>query len=89
MARKEESMAEQVEYLREMGKWFSYATWLAWVECALVIGIALYWFGDLIPHWSIYALIVLFYALFSRVIWLAARTLRVIVYIFDELRLVV
>ncbi len=63
--------------------------WLVWVEFALGVGLGLTVLSEYVDHWSVFVVFLLLYAFLSACLFLASWTLKVVVYIFDELRLVV
>jgi hypothetical protein len=89
MAGQDETITAQVGELKYLGKIFTKLVWLSWVECALLVVLGLTFFSEYVPHWGLYLLVIVFYAFASTIFFLISRTIRVVVYIFDELRLVV
>jgi len=53
------------------------------------VGLGLTVFIEYVDHWGVFVVLFLFYALVSACLFLASWTLKVVVYIFDELRFVV
>ena len=89
MTDRDESIAHQVKLLRKAGNCFSILGWLVWVEFAVGVGLGVTLFSDYVQHWSVFLVLFVIYAVVSGCLFLAGWALRVIVYIFDELRLVV
>ena len=89
MTTRDESIAHQVGQLKRASGFFSVLAWLVWLEFAAVVGLGVTFFSDYVQHWSVFLVAFLFYAIVSACLFLAGRTLRVVVYIFDELRLVI
>ena len=89
MSTRDESIARQVEQLKRAGGLFSILAWLVWVEFALGVVLGLTLFSDYVEHWGVFIVAFFLYAVGSACLFLAGWTLRVIVYIFEELRLVV
>ena len=89
MSDREESIASQVARLKKVGGLFSILAWLVWVEFALGVVLGLTLFSDYVEHWGVFIVAFFLYAVGSACLFLAAWTLRVIVYLFEELRLVV
>jgi hypothetical protein len=89
MATREESIAHHVGLLKKASAVFTVLAWLVWVEFAVGVGVGITYFSDYIEIWSVVLVAFLFYAFVSACLYLAGWTLRVVVYIFDELRLVI
>ena len=89
MATRAESIAHQVGRLKKASGFFSILGWLVWLEFAVAVGLGATLFSDYIQHWGVFLVAFLFYAFVSACLFLAGWTLRVVVYIFDELRLVI
>ena len=89
MSTRDESIAFQVNQLKRAGAFFSFLAWLVWVEFAVGAGLGLTVFSDHVEHWGVFIVAFFLYAIVSACLFLAGWTLRVIVYIFEELRLVV
>ena len=89
MSAREQSIASQVKRLKTAGRCFSILGWLVWVEFAVGVGLGVTLFSDYIQHWSVFLVLFFIYAIVSACLLVAGWALRVIVYIFDELRLVV
>jgi hypothetical protein len=89
MATQDESIAYQVGRLKKASGFFSILAWLVWVEFAVAVGLGVTLFSDYVQHWSVFLIAFLFYGFVSTCLFLAGWTLRVVVYIFDELRLVI
>jgi hypothetical protein len=89
MSTRDETIARHVENLRDASGLFYWVGWLAWVEYALGVGLCLLFFSDYIPHWGVYVVAFLAYAVLSACAFIASWVTRVVVYLFEELRLVV
>ncbi len=89
MSTREESIARHVRRLKKASTVFLILAWLVWAEFALGVGLGLTVLSDYVDHWSVFLVLFLFYAFVSACLFLASWTLRVVVYLFDELRLVV
>lgn len=89
MTARAESIAIHVKRLQKASVVFLVLAWLVWAEFALGVGLGLTVFGEYVQHWSAFVVLFLAYAFLSGCLFLASWTLKVVVYIFDELRLVV
>jgi hypothetical protein len=89
MSTRDESIAIYVKRLKTAGAVFFILAWLVWVDFIGAIGLGLTVLNDYVPHWGVFLVIFFIYACLSACLFLASWTLKVIVYIFDELRLVV
>lgn len=89
MSTRDETIARHVENLKYASSTFYWVGWLAWVEYALGVGLCVWLFSDYIPHWGVYVVAFFAYALISACMFIAAWVTRVVVYLFEELRLVV
>jgi hypothetical protein len=89
MAARAESIAIHVKRLQTASGVFLVLAWLVWVEFALGVALGLTLFSDYVQHWSAFLVFFLAYAILSACLFLASWTLKVVVYVFDELRLVV
>ena len=89
MSTRDESIAIYVKRLKTVSGLFFLLAWLVWVDLigAIVLGLTI--LSDYVPHWGVFLVLVFIYACLSACLFLASWTLKVIVYIFDELRLVV
>ena len=84
----EESITKRVEQLRKASTVFLILAWLVWVEFAAGVGLGITILSDYVPHWSLFLVFFLAYAFLSVCLFLVSWTLKVLVFIFDELRLV-
>ncbi len=84
-----ESIARHVGHLRKASGVFLVLAWLVWAEFALGVGIGLTVLSDYVGHWSVFIVFFFAYAFLSACLFLASWALKVLVYIFEELRLVV
>jgi hypothetical protein len=89
MSTRDESIARHVNGLRKASTFFFVLGWLVWVEFALGVALGLTLFSEYVDHWSAFLVLFLLYAFVSACLFVASWTLKVVVYIFDELRLVV
>jgi hypothetical protein len=89
MSARVESVAIHVKRLEKASALFLILAWLVWAEFALGLGLGLTVFSEHVPHWSAFLVLFLAYGFLSACLFLASWTLKVVVYIFDELRLVV
>jgi hypothetical protein len=89
MSTRDESIARQVKRLKRASGFFLILAWLVWAEFALGVGLGLTLFSDYVQHWGVFLVAFLIYAFLSACLFLASWALKVIVYLFDELRLVV
>ena len=89
MSTRDESIARQVKRLEKASAVFLILAWLVWVEFALSVGLGLTVLNEYVDHWGVFLVLFLLYAFLSACLFLASWTLKVVVYIFDELRLVV
>ena len=89
MATQEGSIAHQVGLLKRASVFLSILAWLVWVELAVAVGLGFTLLSDYVQHWSVFLVAFLAYAFVSACLFLAGWTLRVVVHIFDELRLVI
>jgi hypothetical protein len=89
MPTRDESIARQVERLKKASVFFLILGWLVWVEFGLGVGLGLTLLSYYVPHWSVFIVLFFAYAIVSACLFLASWALKVLVYIFDELRLVV
>jgi hypothetical protein len=89
MTTRDKSIAQQVGRLKKASGFFSVLAYLVWLEFAVAVGLGATFFSDYVQHWSVFLVAFLFYAFVSACLFLAGWTLRVVVYIFDELRLVI
>ena len=89
MTTRDESIAIHVNRLKKARAFFLVLAGLVWVEFVLGVGLGLTVFSDYVPHWGVFLVVFLIYAALSACLFVAGWTLNVIVYIFDELRLVV
>ncbi len=89
MSIRDETIASNVKRLKKASGFFSILGWLVWVEFTLGVGLGLTVFSDYVPHWSVFLVLFFAYAFLSACLFLASWTFKVVVYIFDELRLVV
>lgn len=89
MSTRDESIARQVERLKKASVFFLILAWLVWAEFAVGVGLGLTLLSDYVSHWSVFLVLFFVYAFLSVCLFLASWTLKVLVYIFDELRLVV
>ena len=89
MSTRDESIARQVKRLEKASAVFLIAAWLVWVEFALGVGLGLTVLNEYVDHWGVFLVLFLLYAFLSACLFLASWTLKAVVYIFDELRLVV
>jgi Ni/Fe-hydrogenase subunit HybB-like protein len=89
MSTRDESIARHVKQLKKASVVCLVLAWLVWVEFALGVGLGLTVLSEYVDHWGVFVVFFLLYAFLSACLFLASWTLKVIVYIFDELRLVV
>ncbi len=89
MSTRDESIARQVGQLKKVSVFFLILGWLVWVEFAFGVGLGLTVFSDYVLHWGVFLVFFFAYAFLSACLFLASWALKVLVYIFDELRLVV
>jgi len=89
MSARAQTTAVHVKRLEKASTLFLILAWLVWAEFALGLGLGLTVFSDYVQHWSVFLVLFLAYAVLSACLFLASWTLKVVVYIFDELRLVV
>jgi hypothetical protein len=89
MSTRDESIARQVKRLKKASAFFLVLAWLVWIEFALGVGLGLTVLSEYVDHWGVFLVLFLLYAFLSACLFLASWTLKVVVYIFDELRLVV
>jgi hypothetical protein len=85
----DESIARHVEKLRKASVFFLFLGWLVWVEFALGVGLGLTVLSDYELHRGVFVVFFFAYALMSVCFFVASWALKVLVYIFDEMRLVV
>jgi hypothetical protein len=86
---RDEAISRQVERLKKASFFFLVLGWLVWVEFAFGVGLGVTLLSEYVPHWGVYFVLFLAYAFLSACMFLASWTLKVLVYIFDEMRLVV
>ncbi len=84
-----ESIARHVGRLKKASVIFLVLAWLVWAEFALGVGIGLTVLSDYVAHWSVFLVLFLAYAFLSACLFVASWSLKVLVYIFEELKLVV
>ncbi len=84
-----ESIARHVGRLKKASLIFLVLAWLVWAEFALGVGVGLTVLSDYVAHWSVFLVLFFAYAFLSVCLFVASWALKVVVYIFDELRLVV
>jgi len=89
MSTRDESIAKQVGRLKKASLVFLVLGWLVWAEFALGVGFGVTLFSEYVPHWGVFLVLFFAYAFLSACLFLASWALKVLVYIFDELRLVV
>lgn len=89
MSTRNEPIASYVKRLKTAGGFFFILAWLVWVDFIGAVGLGLTILSDYVPHWSVFLVLLFIYACLSACLFLASWALKVIVYIFDELRLVV
>ena len=89
MSTRDESIALHVNRLKKARGFFLVLAWLVWVEFVLGVGLGLTVFSDYVPHWGVFLVLFFAYAFLSVCLFVASWALKVVVYIFDELRLVV
>ena len=88
MSTRDESIARHVGRLKKASTFFLVLAWLVWAEFALGVGLGLTLLSEYVDHGGVLLVLCLFYAFVSACLFLASWTLKVVVYIFDELRLV-
>ncbi len=84
-----ESIARHVGRLKKASVVFLVLAWLVWAEFALGVGIGLTMLSDYVAHWSVFLVLFLAYAILSSCLFVASWALKVLVYIFEEMKLVV
>jgi len=89
MSTRDESIARHVGRLKKASGFMLILAWLVWAEFALGVGLGLTLLSEYVAHWSVFVVLFFAYAILSTCLFLASWALNVIVYIFDELRLVV
>jgi len=89
MSNRDESITRHVAQLKKASVFFLILAWLVWAEFALGVGLGLTVLSDYFPHWTVFLVLFFAYAFLSACLYFASWTLKVLVYIFDELRLVV
>jgi len=89
MSTRDKSIARHVAQLKKASVFLLVLAWLAWAEFALGVGLGLTVLSDYVPHWTVFLVLFFAYAVLSACLYFASWTLKVLVYIFDELRLVV
>ena len=89
MSTRDESIARHVKRLKKASAFFLVLAWLVWVEFALGVGLGLTVLSEYVEHWGVFLVLFFLYAFLSACLFLASWTLKVVVYIFDELRFVV
>ncbi len=89
MPTREESIGSYVKRLKTASGFFLLLAWLVWVDFIGAVGLGLTVLSDYVPHWGVFPVLFFIYACLSACLFLASWALKVIVYIFDELRLVV
>jgi hypothetical protein len=84
-----ESVAMHVGQLKKASVIFLVLAWLVWAEFALGVGIGLTVLSDYVAHWSVFIVLFFAYAFLSACLFIASWALKVLVYIFEDLKLVV
>ncbi|MBW1844389.1 MAG: hypothetical protein JRJ05_08615 [Deltaproteobacteria bacterium] len=84
-----ESIAGHVGRLKTASVIFLVLAWLVWAEFALGVGIGLTVLSDYVSHWSVFLVLFFAYAFLSACLFIASWALNVLVYIFEDLKLVV
>ena len=84
-----ESIARHVGRLKKASVVFLALACLVWAEFALGVGIGLTVLSDQVAHWSVFLVLFLAFAFLSACLFVASWSLKVLVYIFEELKLVV
>ena len=89
MSTRNESIAGHVGRLKKASVVFLALACLVWVEFALGVGLGLSVLSDYVAHWSVFLVLFLAYAVLSACLFVASWALKVLVYIFEEMKLVV
>ena len=89
MSIRDQPIAKHVKRLKKASVFFLILGWLVWAEFALGVGLGLTLLSDYVPHWGVFLVLFFAYAFLSACLFLASWALKVLVFIFDELRLVV
>ncbi len=84
-----ESISRHVRHLRKASGVFLVLAWLVWVEFAFGLGLGFTVLSEYVEHWSVFIVLFFAYALLSAGLFIASWALKVLVFIFEELRLVV